>query len=227
MSGTLLLAGASGLVGAHLLQLTLEAGWRVIAPSRRALAITHPHLQTLVHPLEHAHQDEQLSRRIAQAIDTPLTGYISCLGTTIKRAGSREAFSAVDYDLVLALARVARAHGARQATLVSSVGADTRSANFYLSVKGRAEEALLKLGFERVDLLRPGLLLGARSERRTGEALAQRCMPMVDFLLAGPLARYRSIPAETVAAAALALQGLPAPGRFVHEYTELASLRPA
>lgn len=224
MAGALLLAGASGLVGSQVLQRALAAGWRVIAISRRPLAVRHPALQVLVHPLDAAGGEDALSRQVAQAIDTPLQGYLSCLGTTIKTAGTREAFRAVDEHLVLALARVARANGARQATLVSSVGADARVGNFYLSVKGRTEDALAALGFDRVDLLRPGLLLGARSEQRAGEALAQRWMPKVDWLLAGPLTRYRSIRAETVAAAAVALQGQSEPGRFVHEYADLLRL---
>lgn len=224
MTGAVLLAGASGLVGSQVLQLALAGGWQVIAPSRRPLAVSHNRLAVLVHPLEHAHQDEQLARRIAQAISAPLAGYICCLGTTIKTAGSREAFRAVDHDLVLALARIARANGAPRATLVSSAGAAASSANFYLSVKGRTEEAIAGLGFARVDLLRPGLLIGARSEARAGEALAQRLMPKVDFLLAGPMARYRSIGAHTVAAAAVALQTQSAPGRYVHEYAELQRL---
>lgn len=224
MAGALLLAGASGLVGSQVLQRALADGWQVIAPCRRPLAVSHPRLRVLVHPLEHAHQDQQLAQRLAQAIDAPLAGYLCCLGTTIKTAGTREAFRAVDHDLVLALARIAHAEGARQATMVSSVGADARSGNFYLAVKGGAEDALAKIGFERVDLLRPGLLIGARSELRAGEALAQRWMPKVDWLLAGPLARYRSVRAETVAAAAVALQGEAEPGRFVHEYADLLRL---
>ena len=216
-----LLAGATGLVGSRVLSRWLDDadGPVVIAPVRRPLARTHPRLRALVGHWEAAD--------IAAAVATsgvPLAAYACCLGTTLRQAGSREAFLAVDRDLVLALAATARELGARQALLVSSVGASAQSGNFYLRVKGEAERGLVALGFERVDCLRPGLLLGERSERRRAEAWGQRLMPLANPLLAGPLRRYRAISADVVAGALVALAGRDAPGRFVHEHDAMSQV---
>ncbi len=125
------------------------------------------------------------------------------------------------------LARIARELGAAHAIAISSVGADAASGNFYLSVKGRTEHELAALGFARVDLLRPGLLLGDRAEQRQGEAIAGRLAPVFNPVLMGPLRRYRAIDAADVAAAAIALIGAPPPGVFTHEYDDLRRLATA
>lgn len=216
--GPVLLAGATGLVGGQVLARLLARpdGPGVLAPVRRALAVSHARLR----PLPAAPSPAELE----EAAGGPLSAYVCCLGTTLKRAGSREAFLAVDRDLVLGLGELARAQGARQAVLVSSVGASAQSNNFYLRVKGEAERGLAALGFERVDCLRPGLLLGERSEARRAEALGQRLAPLLNPLLRGPLRRYRAIEAADVAAAAVALLGAPGEGRYVHEHAALLAL---
>lgn len=214
-----LLAGATGLVGGRVLEglLARADGPLVVAPVRRPLATAHPRLRTLVGAWDAA--------AIAGALDgASLDAYACCLGTTIRQAGSREAFLAVDRDLVLSLGETARALGARQALLVSSVGASAQSGNFYLRVKGEAERGLAGQGFERVDCLRPGLLLGERSERRRAEGLGQRLAPLANPLMRGPLRRYRAIGADVVAGALVALAGREAAGRFVHEYDALVAL---
>lgn len=221
---TVLLAGATGLVGQQLLSLLVgrSDGPRVLAPVRRELALRAPSLVTVVSdfaPAGDAALTERL-RREAPSIDA----YVCCLGTTIKKAGSREAFLAVDRDLVLRLAAIARDLGARQAILVSSVGASAQSGNFYLRVKGEAERAIAEMGFDRVDVLRPGLLLGERDESRPGESIARALTPLTNPLLRGPLRRFRGIAARDVAAAAAALLGRDEPGRHVHEYADLMAL---
>lgn len=228
MNPALLLAGATGLIGADVLDRLLadDSDRLIIVPTRRALGCKHPRLREIVVDLSDATQDANLQRAISVAVAPGgIGGYLSCLGTTIRAAGSRAAFEAVDYALVLRLARIARALGASQATLISSVGADARSANFYLAVKGRIEQALVELGFERVDLLRPGLLRGQRTQHRPGEALGQSLLPLLDGLLLGPLRRYRTIAASEVAAAAVALQGASGAGPHIHEYAQLHSAR--
>jgi uncharacterized protein YbjT (DUF2867 family) len=143
---------------------------------------------------------------------------ISCLGTTWNKAGKSEAaFRAVDHDLVLAFASAARAAGARQMVTVSSVGADPGSRNFYLRTKGEVDEGLKALDFQRLDILRPGLLTGERSnDRRFGERLGIMLSPLSNVLLQGGMRRYRSIPAAKVAhaIATLALSG--GQGRHIH-----------
>ena len=147
---------------------------------------------------------------------------ISCLGTTLRRAGSRDAFRRVDHDYVLAVARAAAARGARRFVLVSSVGAGGGS--FYLRVKGETEMGVGAVGFERLDILRPSLLLGARAERRSAERLAQIVAPLLNPLLRGSLARYAALEAGVVAAAIERLAFAEAPGTFIHHTDELRAL---
>ena len=150
---------------------------------------------------------------------------ISCLGTTIRQAGSQAAFRAVDHDLVLAAARGGRAGGTRHMISVSSVGAAAKSSNFYLRTKGETEDGLRALGFDRLDLIRPGLLRGDRpGPQRLGEGLATIAAPLTDALLHGSLRRYRSISSDTVAAAIARLAGQGGSGVHIHENDAIRAL---
>lgn len=152
---------------------------------------------------------------------------INCLGTTIKAAGSEAAFRAVDHDLALAVAAAARAAGTAHMISISSVGASSASRNFYLRTKGNVEDALRALGLGRLDIIRPGLLMGERQgPPRPGEALAMRMSPLTDRLLHGPLRRYRSISADAVARAIIALagSGAGAGGTFIYEHDAVRRL---
>lgn len=148
---------------------------------------------------------------------------ISCLGTTIRTAGSQAAMFRVDHDYVLATATAARALGARQFILVTAAGAG--GPGFYLQTKGAVEQEIARLGFERLDAIRPGLLLGQRSERRFWEALAQRVSGALSVVMRGPLSRYAAIRAEVVADAVSTLAGAAGGGRHVHENDDLRRLR--
>lgn len=152
--------------------------------------------------------------------------FISALGTTRRAAGSIEAFARIDRDLVLDVARAARVSGARQAILVSSVGADPRSRNAYLRIKGELEQGVAALGYARCDFLHPGLLLGAREQTgtRRAERIGQWLAPWLNPLLLGPLASYRGIAAQTVGAAAAALVDAQPPGLHRHRFRALAAL---
>ncbi len=220
-----MLAGASGMVGGEVLARLLAdpEGPRVLAPVRRPLQVEASRLPVLMSNLADPSVDVELADQI-RATGSPPEAFICCLGTTLAKAGSQEAFLAVDRDLVLRLAAIAHDAGARQAILVSSVGASAQSGNFYLRVKGETERAVAELGFARVDLLRPGLLLGERAESRPGEAFARALTPLTNPLLRGSLRRFRGIPAATVAAAAVALLRETQDGRFVHEHAELMAL---
>ena len=144
---------------------------------------------------------------------------ICALGTTWDKAGRDEAaFRAVDERLVLETARAARDHGVERFVHVSSVGADTAAKPLYLRVKGEVERELAKLRFARLDILRPGLLRGERvDDPRPAEKLGMALAPLGTLLLHGRYRRFRAIPAETVAKAALALAKRPVRGRFVHD----------
>ncbi|NUU34408.1 oxidoreductase [Pseudomonas sp. C2B4] len=158
-----LLAGATGLTGEHLLDRLLNEPTitRVLAPSRRPLA-RHPHLENPVG--DPAMFLPQLSGRVDIAY--------CCLGTTIKQAGSEQAFRAVDLDMVVAFAKRAREMGARHLIVISALGADRRSSNFYNRVKGEMEYALRAQDWPQLTICRPSLLLGERLEPRLGEKVA-------------------------------------------------------
>ena len=225
----LLVAGGTGLVGAAVIRERLaDRGWQgcIIAPVRRTPAFADPRLVPVVAPLTEAGDDDRVVAVMRERCGgARLDTYVSCLGTTLEVAGSREAFIAVDRELVLRLARVSFGLGARKAVLVSSVGASRQSGNFYLRIKGEVEDAMAEAGFKRLDILQPGLLLGPRNEVRHGEALAQKLAPVYNPLLRGAkLRRYRAIPAETVARAIVRLTEQSAPGKFVHQHDEIEAL---
>lgn len=146
--------------------------------------------------------------------------FVSTLGTTIRQAGSQAAFVAVDKTLLL---DCAAASGARHGIAVSSVGAG--GSGFYLKVKREAEAGLAALGFDRLDILRPGLLLGERNgPPRPAERVGMLLAPITNLLTPPSLDRYRAIEADRVAAAILALVGNPTPGHFVHHNREMLAL---
>lgn len=148
---------------------------------------------------------------------------ISALGTTWNKSGkSEEAFRSVDQALVLETARAAQENGVKRCIAVSSIGADPYSKNFYLRVKGEVERDLLKVGFDRVDILRPGLLRGLRQQdRRLGERIGIVVSPLTDLMMHGKYRKFRSIRDSDVAKAALALSLRKAAGKFVHEHDGL------
>jgi uncharacterized protein YbjT (DUF2867 family) len=190
-----LVAGASGLVGGHLLDALLGSPLyrEVCSIGRRSLPQQHPKL---------LQRTVDFSRLESEALP-PSDDAFCCLGTTIKKAGSQEAFRAVDHDAVLAFAKAARKAGTRRFLVVSALGADPRSRIFYNRVKGEIEEDLKGVGFESLIILRPSLLLGDRAESRPGEHAA-----IVVSKLLGPLLRPfsgRPIEARTVARAMLVL----------------------
>ena len=146
------------------------------------------------------------------------------LGTTIRKAGSQAAFRHVDLELPLRAATEAVKAGAEQFVVVSSVGADPASKNFYLRTKGEMERELAKLPFKAIHILRPSLLIGKRAEFRLGEAIAMALAPALDLLTLGALRKYHSIRAETVGRAMVAAAKQGASGASVGEYDEIARL---
>ena len=191
-----LLAGASGLTGGFTLDALLGAPevTRVIAVTRRPLGREHPRL---------ANRIVQFERLESQLKGTACEVALCCLGTTLRKAGSQQRFRAVDVDCVLTFARAAKAANARRFVVMSSVGADLNSRNFYLRTKGDMEEELEGVGFESLDILQPSMLLAWRAEMRPLELLASAFMPLVAPLLRGKYIHSRPISARTVAAAML------------------------
>ena len=215
---TALLAGASGLVGGHLLQRLLADPRykRVVTVGRKALGIEHPKLRSLITDLDAI---EAAMAGLGETVDDAFCA----LGTTIKTAGSRAAFQRVDFGYVVAFARAARASNARRFMLVSAIGSSARSRIFYLRVKGETEEAVAALGFPALDIFRPGLLLGQRAESRPREALGMALAPFLNPLMLGPAKAYRGIPADMVAAAMIIAAGAERTGRQIHTYADMVA----
>ncbi|WP_338501166.1 NAD-dependent epimerase/dehydratase family protein [Sphingomonas kaistensis] len=206
----LALIGATGLIGRQLWPL-LERQHDLLVLGRRPSGAAREKLGSM---------DRWLALLAGETLDVAL----STLGSTRKAAGSWAAFEAVDRHAVLAFARAARDRGARHFLLVSSSGADAGSRNAYLRLKGKVESAIAALGFERVDILRPGLLMGARSEKRTAEALGQVIAPVLRLVLRGPLDRYAPIDAGLLAKAMAELAERNEPGVFRHHNREIRAL---
>lgn len=212
----ILLAGSSGLVGGLVsARLSARSDVDLVSLVRRGSSAPGRAIdfETLC-----AEPEATLRTVVPEGVDVA----ISCLGTTIRTAGSQPAMFRVDHDYVLAVAKGARALGARRFVLVTAAGAG--GPGFYLQTKGAVEQAVCDLGFERVDLMRPGFLLGGRSERRVWEEIGQRVFAALTPILLGPLSRYGAIPAEIVADAIVALAGQGAPGRYVHENAQMRRL---
>lgn len=198
---TVAIAGASGVVGARVLHHLLERNdvARVVAAGRRPPPLEHGKLVSAV-------VDLQDVRAIAAAIPDGTAIAFCCLGTTMRTAGSKEAFRAVDHDAVVAFGRAALEKGARRFLLVSSVGANPGAANFYLRTKGEAEESLARMGFTQLTVLRPSFIddEGARREYRAAERLA---LPLARALfgVVGKRRRYAPVRADVIARAMVRL----------------------
>ena len=205
----ILLVGATGMIGAAVTA-TSPMPLTVIARRAPADGAWPDSVDAVIAPAE------DWVERVAVIAPAIL---VNCLGTTMAQAGSEAAFRAVDHDLVLAVAGASKVAGARHMISVSSVGARADSGNFYLKTKGEVEQALTGLGFARLDIIRPGLLMGDRlGARRPGESLGMALAPLTDALLHGSLRRYRSIPAAIVARAIIALAQSGGEGVHFHEH---------
>ena len=205
----LLLAGGTGLVGRSIIELAKDRLISITTVGRRITGEVENELVVDFADLP-----------ILPSADTA----ICTLGTTMRDAGSNSAFKAVDFDAVMAFARAAKQSGVRHFLVVTAVGADTGSRAFYSRIKGAVEIELTTIGFDRLDILRPGLLLGQRQSRRFVEQVLQDLSPAIALITRGPWARYASISAEQLAGALLALCHEKSPGVFYHQSPELQSL---
>ena len=183
-----LMTGATGLVGQHLLRLLIDDPRvsEIVAPTRRKLPVMNK-----VTNLVEADLTDVLG-----PLQTPLDTVFCCLGTTRREAGSKAAFTHVDYALVVDTAIAGQRLGAKHLLVVSAHGANAHSPFFYNRVKGEMENALRKQGWPRLTLIRPSLLLGERKNSRAGESL----MAPLFRLLPG---NWRAVAARDVAAVML------------------------
>lgn len=209
----IVMTGASGLVGGLLLPRL--AGHELTLVGRRA--VQGANAEQRIGPMA------DWPGLVAQA--APQDVAICCLGTTIRVAGSQPAFAAVDRDAVVAFAQAAKAAGARQFLLITSVGANAEARNFYLRTKGEAEAGVKAAGFDRIDIFRPGLLRGnRRGTSRPGEGIMMALSPITDLLTPHVFDQYRSIAAESVASAIASRVGRSEGGMHIHENRDILTL---
>lgn len=186
-----IIAGSTGLVGNNILNQLCEDNHNVIAISRKPISGLRPKATELVIDFESFLIEGSL----------PACNHVFlCLGTTMKIAGNKNNFRRVDFDYSLDIAKKAFESGAKKLTLISSGGADSSSKSFYLRVKGELEDSIIDIGFESVNIFRPGFLTGAGGRKRAvSEKIFMKLAKFLDLVLIGSARKYRSINAEVLA----------------------------
>lgn len=194
-----MIAGATGLVGSKLL--TLEIGnistGKIYVLARNPIEMEHPKVSVLITDFKDFRKYEQQFRET--------NDLYCCIGTTIKKAKSKEAFREVDFGIPLKLAEFANICGIQRYIAISSLGANPRSGNFYLKTKGEMEREVSKYHFKKLAFLRPSLLIGHRNEFRFGEKIAQFFTLLISPVLVGRFKKYRPIMDVTVAKAMMSI----------------------
>lgn len=189
---TICISGASGLVGNELLIQLLNKTEveKALVFSRNPLGFGHPKMQVVIIPFDQLHQIE-----VAEKIDI---GFCA-LGTTLRKAGSKAKQQEIDRDYVIAFADFCKRSGAEKIGIVSSIGANAQSSNFYLRTKGEMEQGVMDLGIPHTVFIRPSFLVGPRKEFRLGEKIITFLSVLVNPFLFGKAKKYKSIHASTVA----------------------------
>lgn len=192
MNKTALVFGASGLVGGCLIkQLEKNPAYsNIITVVRRNLGGSSNKIEEIISDYS------ELSNSL---IGIKADVVFICLGTTIKKAGSVEKVEQIDRDLPIEIAGIMKRQGATKLAVVSSVGANEKSSNYYLRIKGEMEEGLKGLAYENLAIVRPSMILGERNEKRFAESIGKVIMKAVGFVLIGRLRKYRAIHAQTIA----------------------------
>ncbi len=218
MGNKILIAGTSGLVGNHFIRQAAQ-----MSHIDSIYSIGRSEVANMPSGVIHYKAKPDQWSDIIKDIKADIA--CSCLGTTIKKAGSQEAFAAVDLELVGAFFKATKDAGARHAISISSTMANAAAKQFYLRTKGQVELVIKALKFDRVDIIRPGLLKGERvDDFRLGERAAIVASPLLDMLLQGKYRKFRSVKAETVAKAAAILSEKSAFGYHIHQHDEIIRL---
>lgn len=207
------LIGATGMIGNQLLQLLLEDSFfdtvRILV--RRPYPQEHPKLEKKLVDFNDA-ESFRLALEDSDVI-------FSCIGTTQKKVkGDKAAYRAIDYAIPVHAARLGKEGGCQSFLLVSSVGANAGSSNFYLQLKGETEDAVIESGIPRIHIFRPSLLLGNREEFRFSEKIAVYVMPVFSFLVPK---KYRPIKSADVAKAMLRASKKNEEGVKIYEYKDI------
>ena len=195
MAGQALLLGATGLIGNHLLKqlLTHDIYDTVRLVGRRHPDIDDPRIETVTCELDELAGCAPATFRVDVVF--------CCLGTTLRKAGSRDAFRKVDHDYCVAAATLAKAAGVRHFVMVSAVNANANGVSYYARVKGETERDVMALGLPRVTFMQPSLLEGERDEMRFAEEMGIKAMSLVKPLLGWTRADWLPVPAQHVATA--------------------------
>lgn len=206
-----LVVGSTGLIGNLLVRKLVEDNdfAQVITLARRESNWQHEKLVNMIVDFDKLTDHQEVKHADVA---------FCCLGTTMKKAGSKAAFYKVDYEYVLAFANYALQHGCKQFHLVSAMGANQKSMFYYNQVKGQIEEEIKKIGFESIHIMRPSLLLGDRKEKRLGEDVGKLFATAFSFLIP---ANYKGIQAESVANYMQQLSKDSLQGTFIHESAEI------
>jgi len=209
-----IIVGATGLIGAQVLELLLKENSyeKVIAITRKPIGITDDKLYNLV--INFSNLRDHVDQIKGDDV-------FCCLGTTIKQAGSKEAFRKVDLEYPLSLAGISKAQGATQFLLITALGADKNSSIFYNKVKGEVEEKIDKVGFNSFQIFQPSMLLGERKDERSAESIGQSVMKMLNFAI--PL-KYKAIESSKVARAMIKIALQNQTGKRIHTSGEIQSL---
>jgi len=187
---TSIIAGSTGLIGLNVIKVLSSKKQGTIALTRRSIPNLPPNITEMVIDFDAFEKNGSLPS---------CNNVFICLGTTIKTAGSKENFRKVDIDYCLSIARKAKESGAETLSLISSIGANSSSKNFYLRTKGELEESIQSLGFSTVNIFRPSFLVGERSEKRLAEKIAINLAKIMDLFLIGTASKYRSVKVESLA----------------------------
>lgn len=185
-----LVIGSTGLIGSRLLYNLDKNDFSVISLSRKELINKTNNIESIIIDFE-----SHLKSLVLPKFDC----LNICLGTTIKKAGNKEMFKKVDFDYCLCIALKSLKIGATEINLISSVGANQKSKNFYLRIKGLLVDEIIKMNYETINIYLPSLLIGTRSEKRFMEGVAQKMSFLINPLLIGKMKKYRSIKAESIA----------------------------
>lgn len=215
---TAVVIGATGLIGSQLTeQLLNDPAFKTVrALVRRPLGIDHPKLEQQI---TNFNDLNDYTQKFGQG------DVIFCsVGTTQKKVhGDKDAYKKVDFDISVHAAKIGNANNFRKYMLVSAIGANENSSNFYLKLKGETELAIRKFNFQSIGIFQPSILLGNRTEVRNGEKAMQKLMKIFSGLLIGPLKKYRPIDAADVAKAMIQVAKQDHPGVHYFTYTEMVN----
>jgi len=211
--------GASGLIGNNLVEQMLNDGsfGKVRVLVRRKLAFNHPKMEQVIVDFNDFN-DFKNNFGTGDAI-------FCCIGTTQKKVkGDKAEYEKIDHDIPVNAAGIGSTNGFKKFLIVSSVGAEASSGNFYLQLKGKTENDITQFGFKSISIFRPSMLLGKRKELRPAEKIGQVFMQALSFLFIGSLKKYHPINAGDVARAMIAESKKEKTGIYILEYQKIKEL---